>query len=146
MGRRSYRSMIGRILLVLLGFYFTYRVSNVLPDRLINVFYGIFSLLGLEILHRVYNSKYEITKQHAIQHTGILSLVYNKVTVNLEDIRDIKVHQTLLGRLLNFGTVTLSTAAEAYEEVAFSGIKNPKFIAEILKGLSLKPTDDIVTE
>lgn len=132
-GRRSIRSMVGYVTLLMAGFYLMWRFEKLLPERVTNFTYLVFALAVLELLRRIYNVRYTVTPTHIIQETGLLGLVYKIFTINFEDIRDIKVHQTLIGRIFNFGTVAVGTAAEGTEEIFFQGVKHPHAVAEIIK-------------
>ncbi len=137
-GRRSFRSQIGLICLFILGFFFNYQLKALLPLKVYQFFNFCLIIILLEIVRRVYDTKYQVTDEHIIEERGLLNILYQKNTINIEDIKDIKVWQTLLGRIFNFGTVTIGTAAESFEEIVFDGVKNPTKLSKFIKNLSLK--------
>lgn len=109
-----------------------------MPLKVYQFFNFCLIIILLEIVRRVYDTKYQVTDEHIIEERGLLNILYQKNTINIEDIKDIKVWQTLLGRIFNFGTVTIGTAAESFEEIVFDGVKNPTKLSKFIKNLSLK--------
>ena len=91
--------------------------------------------LFLELLRRYYNNVYTITPNSVIQVSGRLSFSVHNWRVLHKDIRAIHVSQTLLGRLMNFGTVRLYTAATDGPELCLSGVANPMLLAQKLEYL-----------
>ena len=72
-----------------------------------------------------------ITDRRIILRKGILSKRINEV--RHVDIRNVRVSQGLLQRLLDVGKLELSTAAQAGIELAVSGIPHPNAAADIVR-------------
>jgi uncharacterized membrane protein YdbT with pleckstrin-like domain len=91
--------------------------------------------LGLEFIRRYFNSLYTFRDEHVRAYDGLLSLQYRKSSIKIRDIRDIRTRQTLLGRLLGFGSLDLGTAASSTHEVVLQDINQPRKVAAILETL-----------
>ena len=56
------------------------------------------------------NHKYFVTSRRVIQVFGVFTK--NVTDSSLEKVNDVKMEQTILGRLLNFGNIEILTASE----------------------------------
>lgn len=83
--------------------------------------------IGLVIL----SVRYRLTSQRLFIERGILS----RTTDQTELIRvdDVRFHQSLWGRMLNVGTVTLLTTDATDREVVIAGIARPQEIVELVR-------------
>lgn len=78
-----------------------------------------------EIFRRYHDDLYEF-RAHRITHkSGRLSLNYSVPIVKYMDIRAITVEQDVWGRMLNYGNVTLGTAAQDTGELYIEGVIAP---------------------
>jgi uncharacterized membrane protein YdbT with pleckstrin-like domain len=82
---------------------------------------------------RIYNVRYVIDTRGVEARVGILSLNQRITRVRYEDIRSVETDQTLLGRLLDYGVLEISTAASDAVEVSLEGIAAPKEIQDLLQ-------------
>jgi uncharacterized membrane protein YdbT with pleckstrin-like domain len=89
----------------------------------------------LYLLSEWTGNSYFITRKHIIRRTGVLQ---NKEEVfHFDNIRSISVEQSLLGKLFNYGNITLKTSASGgyQDDILLSGIDNPHKYETILKEL-----------
>lgn len=95
---------------------------------------GIVPLLFLlEIFRRRYDDLY-VFGEHRITHqNGRLSLTLHRPNIKYLDIRVIDVSQSIVGRIFNYGTVALGTAAADDYEVILRGIYDPRAVVDIIE-------------
>lgn len=90
----------------------------------------LFWLLPLGALasafYRIHNVRYSMDAHGLESRVGILSLNQVTTRIRFEDIRSIETDQTLIGRLLDVGTVEMGTAATAGLEMVFDGVSAPR--------------------
>ena len=82
-----------------------------------------------EVTRRYINDLYIITRDQVAHQQGRVSLRYAVPSIRCIDLRAISVEQTLWGRILNFGELSLATAAQAGAEVVMTGIASPGELA-----------------
>ncbi len=83
----------------------------------------------LVLLHRYYNDLYVFGQRRVMHFAGRLSFRYLRISICYTDIREIKIEQSILGRLLDYGTLEFSTAAGPGEEIKFYDIGHPHKLA-----------------
>ena len=133
-GTRSLKSLINLLLLSIFIFALSLRLDLVVENSKLALFFEVVpALLLLEALRRKFNDRYTLTNQKLIQESGLLSIKYKMVSLRLDDLREVKTSQSLLGRLLDFGTITAGTAAIAKEEIIFIGVSAPDEIARKIR-------------
>jgi uncharacterized membrane protein YdbT with pleckstrin-like domain len=133
-GTRSLKSLINLILLSFLIFALGLRLDFVVQNpKLALIFKVVPALLLLEAFRRKFNDRYTLTNQKLIQESGLLSFKYKMVSLRLDDLREVKTSQSLLGRLLDFGTISAGTAAIAAEEIVFIGVSAPIEVAKRIR-------------
>ena len=78
------------------------------------------------------NSTYILAGKHIIRRRGILHV--EEDVFHFDNIRSISINQSFLGKLFNYGDITLKTSASGgYQgDVVMVGIANPKKYEEIL--------------
>ena len=131
---RSLKSLINLILLSLLIFALGLRLDFVVQNPKLALFFKVVpALLLLEAFRRKFNERYTLTNQKLIQESGLLSFKYKMVSLRLDDLREVKTSQSLLGRLLDFGTISAGTAAIAKEEIIFIGVSAPIEVANRIR-------------
>lgn len=81
---------------------------------------------------RIYNVRYCVDRQGVEAKVGILSFNQRITRVRYEDIRSIETEQTLLERMLDIGTVEISTAGTSAVEIIFEGVAYPSEIRNML--------------
>ena len=83
-------------------------------------------LVATDIARRYLNNLYVLGRRNMVQLKGRLSFRLRKNMVRYADIRKIDIKQSVLGRLLNYGTVRLYTAATTHAEVRMCGVSDPQ--------------------
>ncbi len=79
----------------------------------------------LEITRRYFDEVLLVTERGLVQQKGLLSFSYKTASIKYEDIREIRVEQTILQRFFHFGTLKLGTASTRDYEIRFSEMANP---------------------
>lgn len=92
---------------------------------------GIF----LELARCYYNDVYVLERERIVHHAGLLSWTYHMPSISYGDIRAIQVNQGIIGRILNFGDIELSTAAQERSELLITGIHNPREFCRIIEDM-----------
>ncbi|GEM_PF-1018870 len=91
------------------------------------------ALVLLEIIRRRFNDKY-ILGREILQHIGgRIALRYYIHIIKYSDIRAVNVVQSFWGRMLNFGTLEVSTAAQGEGDVFFYGVRSPEELAQLIE-------------
>lgn len=93
--------------------------------------YGIGALVLIIWWLRCKCSSLEVTNRRVIMRTGILSKATNEV--RHQDIRNIKVNQTLQQRIFGTGNLQISTAGQSDMEIKFNGLAKPQKIADLIR-------------
>ncbi len=80
------------------------------------------------------NNMYLLTGKHLIRRRGIFGT--QEDIFHFDNIRSISIYQSFLGKLFNYGDITLKTSASGgYQgDVIISEVSNPQKYEEILKG------------
>ena len=99
-------------------------------------FYGVGILVLLYVLIERFKCIYLVTSYRAQCRTGILSR--DRSEIDIVDIRDLSVHQTLWQRMLGTGDVELSSAGRPGAEVVFKGIKRPQEVIDLVHDRKLE--------
>lgn len=135
---------VAYILPLTLGFVALNQGLFYLPDNTFSEFsskalrwiYGVARLVIILELVRLYlNSLYLFEIPRVSGHRGLLSFNYRVSTVKYEDVREIKVEQSILGRILNYGTVLVGTAARSGYELEIRNVARPLEISHLLHKL-----------
>lgn len=96
---------------------------------------GLISLSGLVVIGgvmlRIYGSLYRLTNERLFIRRGILSQTNDQL--ELIRVDDVRTYKTLLGRLLDVGTVTVLTTDATEREVKIEGILKPDSVAESVR-------------
>lgn len=86
----------------------------------------------LSAVYRIYNVRYSIDPRGIESRVGILSLNQTTTRVRFEDIRGVEIDQTILERMLNIGSVQISTAATYTVEIIMDGVAAPAEIQDMI--------------
>lgn len=89
--------------------------------------------LLLEIVRRYNDDIYVFERDRIVHHAGLLSLTYNVPAIRYFDIRALQVNQGIIGRMLNYGDIELSTSAQDHSEVVLRGIHAPLALAAFIE-------------
>jgi uncharacterized membrane protein YdbT with pleckstrin-like domain len=79
----------------------------------------------------VLGSAYRITSQRVSSRRGIVARSVSEVEVS--DIRNVRVDQSALQRILGIGDVGVSTAGQSGMEITFHGVRRPAEVAELIR-------------
>lgn len=87
------------------------------------IFFSTRSFLSLFLLPLVdiYSSEFVITNRRVIMKTGLISR--STLEMNLSKIESVNVDQSIMGRILGFGSITLVGSGSTRE--TFNGISKP---------------------
>lgn len=84
-------------------------------------------------IYRIYNVRYSIDPKGIEARVGILSLTQTTTRVRFEDVRGVEIDQTVLERILDIGSVQVSTAATYTVEVIMDGVAAPKEVQDMIQ-------------
>lgn len=87
----------------------------------------------LEMLRLFFNDLYIFGSNRIVNMSGIISLNARRTSITYEDIRDVGINQSLLGRIFNYGSVMLGTAALDAYEIEFKDLNDPAFVADYVR-------------
>ena len=145
--RRSFRSILSLILVCaasvvivyliiyyahVSGFYKNLPLLRHFSPR----YLGVIPLLFLlEIVRRRHDDLY-IFGLHRLTHLkGRFSLSYNIPVIKYSDIRAINVSQDFMGRIFDYGSVSIGTAAHEGNELLVAGVRAPEELAKLIDDL-----------
>jgi membrane protein YdbS with pleckstrin-like domain len=145
-GAYSPKAMTGwYIVAIVLGVVGMVVASNVDPNAWTAVAIGVLIVFGCLALYSVYrrmSEHYRLTTHRFVIQKGLLSRTDNRIL--LVDIDDITVHQGIVERMFNLGTITLRTTDETTNEespdrdalgkgiVTMDGIEDPRQVADLV--------------
>ncbi len=95
---------------------------------------GLILLIGLELTVRTNNL--EIDKNKITQKWGILSV--HSDSIYYEDMTDILIHQSLIGRIFDYGKLHINTGGSEHYEIDFKNLRAPVRIRNFLEVLEKK--------
>jgi|GEM_PF-6260450 len=96
----------------------------------LSILYKIsFLTISFEVIRRFFNSKYILAKRGIIVITGILSFNQKKSVIYYEDIREVSIKQSIIQRILNYGSLFIATSSQNKHEAKMRNLYNPEKIA-----------------
>lgn len=75
-------------------------------------------------------SRYFVSNKRVLARKGILAK--DTIDIELEHIRTMQVKQTVWGRILSFGTITIGTEGTVGLEVSFVNISRPAYVKQTI--------------
>jgi uncharacterized membrane protein YdbT with pleckstrin-like domain len=72
----------------------------------------------------------KISKSAVIYEEGFLSK--DSIDIDFENIRSIKIKQTLLDRILGIGNIEIASSGTDKYEIKINGVNNPMFIKHFI--------------
>jgi membrane protein YdbS with pleckstrin-like domain len=129
-------------ILAIIGIVVTYNLD---PNAWIAVAIGaavIIAGLALYAAYKHMSVHYQLTTHRFVIQSGVLSRTDNRIL--LVDVDDISVHQGMVERIFNLGTIHLRTTDETTREespdkkdagkgiVVMDGIENPRQVADLI--------------
>jgi hypothetical protein len=82
-------------------------------------------LIVLEGFRRYYNDLYILGRRRIAHHGGRFWFNLRLTNVKYVDIREIELQQSILARVLGYGSIMISTASKTDNEVVLKGIHSP---------------------
>lgn len=132
-GRQAWPTFLGSILLgaMLVTFgVLVWGTSKLSPVAEV-LFFGGGLIIWARVLVQRVSVRYEVTSQRAIVERGLLSRQVSEI--ELINLRDIQLRQSLEQRLFRVGTLELSSAGRDIAEVIFTGIANPDRVKDLVR-------------
>lgn len=121
-------------------YYFLSIQFNIPYDWHHHVSFGLFLLLSLKLVAQAYliilvtlswaNRAYLLTVKHLVTREGVFSLKEN--IHDFDNIDSISINQSFLGRLFNFGDISINSDKEDSNR-SMIGIPNPRKYERLLK-------------
>ena len=102
--------------------------------------FGIGLVFFLWAFLKIYSTEYAITTKRFYCKYGLISRKVSEA--HLEKITDIHISQTVIGRLLNFGSVVVHTAGSNPKELTMLDISNPKSVEKKIREYMQKSISD----
>ncbi len=87
----------------------------------------------IRLVFRIYNVRYSVDSRGVEARVGILALHQRVTRVRYEDIRSIELEQSILERILDVGSLEISTAATGTVEIIFQGVAAPHEVQDMLQ-------------
>lgn len=83
-----------------------------------------------KILYTRMYFRYILENHKAKRQIGILKK--ETVSCDYDDLKTVDIQQSLMGRLLNYGTIELSTAASDGSEIVFENVSDPELMQSVI--------------
>lgn len=83
-----------------------------------------------------------LTTRRVTQRTGHV-LGGTEVSINVENISDVKVEKGVLGSIFNFGKITIYSTGGSGSTIEFAGLGNPDFLRNLIADLQDGRLDSI---
>jgi len=98
------------------------------------IFFSLRGLLTLFIAPLIdrYSDEFDITNKRIVVKTGVIKR--HTLEMNLNKIESVNVDQSILGRMLGYGTITIIGTGGTHE--TFSNIANPLLFRKLFQELS----------
>lgn len=130
--------------LLYIGIFYVFTLGIPLPFSLHHhIAVGLFIFSTVKIITQVFlilhitlswaNNGYYVDGKHLIKKSGILNI--EEDSYDLSTVRSIIINQSWLGRILNYGDLTLKTSASGGYQVIVTmvGIQNPRNHERMIK-------------
>lgn len=75
--------------------------------------------------------QYVVTNHEVVKIEGLLTK--KKTTIPYQSVANIKIHKSILGRLLNYGTLHVTCVGREGNDIVMKGIRNPDEVYSILQ-------------
>lgn len=76
-------------------------------------------------------SRLTVSPRQITLQRGIINIT--TVNVSPDSIRSLEVYQSLLGRMLGYGSICIGTAATSGYEIVFNGLDDPAGVAKLIR-------------
>ncbi len=88
----------------------------------------------LSLLHFRFDNAYLFDDTNIYREEGRVSFCFKNPSIRYADIKGITVYQTFWGRVFNFGSIELGTAANEGNELIIKNVRAPNELAELIEG------------
>ena len=106
------------------------------------LYYVVIALQFIEIIRRYFDVLFVLGPRAVTLYRGRLSLRYHRISLKYTDIRETQVDQSIMGRILNYGTLSLSSAATDQHEIVMPDIALPaKYSKYVMKKIKAHAGD-----
>jgi uncharacterized membrane protein YdbT with pleckstrin-like domain len=95
--------------------------------------YGLGLIIVLWVLYDHFSRRYLVTDSRVSVRLGLLS--HHVSEIDILDIRDIQMRQSLWQRILGTGDLFFGSAGRPEDEVVFEGVKHPAKVKELVRDL-----------
>lgn len=106
--------------------------------------------LAAYVLHSIYDTKYFVERDCIRAEHGLASFQSIETRIDYVHVRGAEVHQNILDRMFDVGTLKVGSAMQATAEVVFSGIRHPekweKHILDQARGIQRRDADPRTSE
>lgn len=156
--RQSVIALVLRLLVVMVGldliyavlivFFIILDIPTTVAAATITFLWVIYMLKSvfqayslLQIVVTWARTLYYVTHHHLVAQTGILTI--NEQIFEMQQIRSVKSRQSWLGKIFDFGDVTIVFASSGFrEEVVLRAIMSPVKYGEYFEGYLTEHTDE----
>ncbi|HEV8344041.1 MAG TPA: PH domain-containing protein [Candidatus Binatia bacterium] len=80
-----------------------------------------------------FSNRFTVSDSSVSATYGLLSQETHEIDV--QDIQDLVLRQSLMGRIFNYGTIEFSSAGRDAAEVIFAGVPDPKSVKQLVSDL-----------
>ncbi len=102
--------------------------------------FGVGLIFFLLAFLKIYGTEYALTTRRFYCKYGLISRKVSEA--HLENITDVSIGQTIIGRLLNFGNVVIHTAGTGPRQMVMVDVPNPKRVALKIRELIKTSRED----
>jgi uncharacterized membrane protein YdbT with pleckstrin-like domain len=92
----------------------------------------VWSWLAFVYFYRRFTVRYRLTTFRFFHETGLLSRTSNRVEVI--DIDDVTMHQGVIERMFDVGTVQVASSDTTHPHLALIGVEDPRKVADLIDG------------
>jgi membrane protein YdbS with pleckstrin-like domain len=139
-GGYSGKDMVGSWLLAAIASVGLIVVGVILPPPsfplVIVAIVLLWAILGAMLACRKLSVKYELSTQRFVHKTGILKRVTDRIEVI--DIDDVTFEQGLVQRMVNVGTIKISSSDRTHPELTLRGIEGVQEVADTIDDVRRK--------
>jgi uncharacterized membrane protein YdbT with pleckstrin-like domain len=114
------------------------------PERVVEEFkatrislgFWIPVILTLGIYYALWHryNKIILTTRRVTQMRGNI-FTQNETTISLQNVTDVTINRSFIGRLLGFGDIIIQSAGSGASEIDFPGIRDPERLRELIYDL-----------
>ena len=133
-GKRCWASLIGKIImgLIMIIFYLiTVAIGGVFAaiTAIWLLIIGLVSII-VAVIERI-RTEYVFTNHRVYDKYGVIGRKVKEA--KFSKITDTSFTQGIIGRLLDYGSISINTAGSAGYEITYKGVKNPQMVNNILR-------------